>query len=367
MTELEISIAKLIGRRYAVLVGTGTAALKRAFQALGIGNGDEVIIPSIVCYAVPFAALYAGAQPTFCDVRPETLNIDPQSMQKAINKRTKAVVAVHLFGYPCEIDSIKEIADSHGIHVIEDFAQGFGLRHEAKNLGSSGTISISSFGSNKIIDAGGGGVLLTDESDVAERARNEANQLPAKMAHGFSYYYGLYRTTFGFLKAIDGPFVHWRRIAPRLSGFLQPLFLFRLPDNQEARIRDRIQLIEDIVKRRQENAFFWRENLTHVGLRHLRYDWRTPHALTYYTCILNELLVTQIISRWRRGPVKSLYPPMHRVFSSRISLPVSEGLDGRLINFPVAQELSLADLGKMRDKILKRLDVVTASSPVGTD
>jgi dTDP-4-amino-4,6-dideoxygalactose transaminase len=355
MTELEISLAKFIGRRHAIQVGTGTTALTLALLALGIGRGDEVVIPSIVCYAVPFAALYAGARPTFCDVSPETLNLDPQSLQKAITKRTKAIVAVHLFGYPCEIDVIKQIAYSNGIHLIEDFAQGFGIKHNGAYLGTSGTVSVCSFGTNKIIDAGGGGVLLTDNNEITEHARSLVDHLPAKMVHGYSYYYEFYRALFGFLKAIDGPTVHWRKIAPNLSGFFRALFQFRLAAPQEKRIFDRIQTIDDVVSRREENVYFWRDNLAHARLQHLHYDWSTPHALTYFTCVLNGLWVTQVISRWRRGPVRSVYPPMHRVFSSRIPLTVSDGLDGRLINFPVSPELSVETLREMRDMIFKRL------------
>jgi dTDP-4-amino-4,6-dideoxygalactose transaminase len=356
MTKLETLVANYIGSRYAIQVGTGTAALTLALKALGIGKGHEVIVPSIVCYSVPFAVLYSGAEPIFCDVDPMTLNIDPESLHSVINNRTKAIIAVHLFGYPCNIKKIKEIADSHQLYLIEDFAQGFGGRLDEKYLGSFGVISITSFGKDKILDAGGGGIILTNEPDLARQTKKYADILPFVPNKKIQLYRRFYTAIFGLLKVIDGDQVKWRKLARKIANIFQPLFLYRLSAFQEERIIAQLSAIEDVLTKRYSYAKFWKETLQHPMLTHLGYELKSDIAYMKYTCILNGLLSTDLLKPWDRGPITTLYPPMHLVFSKSTKLPIAESVAGRLINFPTSPVYSLADLKALKQRFIYMLN-----------
>jgi len=356
MTEFEASLTDLIGRRYAVQVGTGTGALTLALLSLGVGKGHEVIVPSIVCYSVPFAVLYTGARPIFCDVCPNTLNMDPQSVVSAINDRTKAIIAVHLFGYPCDIRRLEEIANSYGLYLIEDFAQGFGGKYDGRYLGAYGVVSITSFGKDKIIDAGGGGILLTDEVDIAAKARELLNGLPAKKKYSVLTYQGLYRLVFGSLKLIDGDIIKWRRTVRKIATLFRPLFLFQLSDSQAIKIQGRLQNLHDIIARRYENAMALREMLPHSLVMHLDYQMRPDVAYMKYTVILKEAMASVLCKRWSTRPITALYPPMHQIFAPRSTLPVADKLAGHLVNFPVSPAYSLADIRMLAKQATQRLD-----------
>jgi perosamine synthetase len=169
--EFEKQFAIYIGAKHAIGVTSGTAALHIAVQALGIGKGDEIIVPAITVVSTPYAALYNGATPVFADVEADTLCLDPKDFERKITKRTKAVIPVHLGGHTADMDKIMRIARKHKIFVIEDCANALGARYKGKHVGVFGIINCFSFEAKKNITTGDGGMLTTNNAKLAEKLR----------------------------------------------------------------------------------------------------------------------------------------------------------------------------------------------------
>lgn len=168
--EFENDFAAFIGAPHAVGVGSGTAALQLATEALGISPGAEVIVPAHTYIASALGPLHAGACPAFCDVEPETGLIDLDSAAAAVSDRTEAIVVVHLYGQVCDMDAVARFASRHGIAVIEDAAQAHGARWRERRAGSFGDASCFSFYPSKNLGAlGDGGMVCCRDSEVAER------------------------------------------------------------------------------------------------------------------------------------------------------------------------------------------------------
>jgi perosamine synthetase len=169
--EFENAFAKYCGVKHGVAANSGTAALHLALASLNIKRGDEVITTPLSCVATTNPVLYLDAEPVFVDVDPETLNIDPALVEKKITRKTSAILPVHLFGHPVDLDPLMEIAEKHGIPVIEDAAQAHGARYKGKKVGAFGRISCFSFYADKGITTVEGGMSLTDNSELAEKMR----------------------------------------------------------------------------------------------------------------------------------------------------------------------------------------------------
>ena len=171
--EFEKRYAEWQGSKYAISVATGTAALHTALSALGIGPGDEVIVPSYTFIATSFSVVQAGAIPRFADVNLEDHCISVESAEKLVTKRTKAIIPVHLYGNVCDMDPIMNFAKKHGLFVIEDNAEAFGGEYKGKKTGTIGHISACSFCQNKTFTTGGeGGMVTTDNEEIAWKARS---------------------------------------------------------------------------------------------------------------------------------------------------------------------------------------------------
>jgi dTDP-4-amino-4,6-dideoxygalactose transaminase len=170
--QFEEQFAQLVGVRHALAVSNATVALHLACLALGIGPGDEVIVPSFSFVATANAVLYTGAQIRFADIiGPQELNISPAEIERLVNPRTKAVIVMHYGGYPCRMPDILEIAERHNLAVIEDSAHAPGATLHARALGAWGDIGCFSFFSNKNLSTGEGGMLVTDRDDIAAKVR----------------------------------------------------------------------------------------------------------------------------------------------------------------------------------------------------
>ncbi|MFH0750161.1 MAG: DegT/DnrJ/EryC1/StrS family aminotransferase [Candidatus Gottesmanbacteria bacterium] len=166
----EIEFSRYIKTRYGSATNSGTAALHLAVVALGIGKGDEVLIPALTIASCYFAVWYAGATVIPVDIDPETYTINPVLIEKSITKKTRAVMPVHLYGHPCDMDPIMQIAKKHNLYVIEDAAEAHGAEYKGRKVGAFGDISIFSFYANKIVTCGEGGMLLTNNKSIYERA-----------------------------------------------------------------------------------------------------------------------------------------------------------------------------------------------------
>lgn len=155
--KFEEKFARYIGAKKAVSTQSGTAALHIALYELGIGEGDEVIVPALTFIATINPILYVGATPVIVDVSPKTWNIEAEEIEKVITKKTKALIPVHLYGNPCNLDEIIEIAKEHNLFVIEDATESLGASYKGRQTGTFGDFGCFSFNGNKLITTGGRG------------------------------------------------------------------------------------------------------------------------------------------------------------------------------------------------------------------
>jgi dTDP-4-amino-4,6-dideoxygalactose transaminase len=168
----ETACAEYLGSRFALAVANGTTALQLALAATGVGPGDEVVLPSLNFVAAANAVSHTGARPVFCDIRgDDDLNLDPASLEAAVTPATKVLLLLHYGGYPCDVDAVRELAESRGLTVIEDSAHAIGATLDGRSCGTFGLAGCFSFFSNKNLPVGEGGLLVTDDEEAYSRAR----------------------------------------------------------------------------------------------------------------------------------------------------------------------------------------------------
>ncbi len=182
VTRFETTFARYIGTRYAVAVNNGTSALHAALLAAGVSPEDEVIVPSFTFVATAEAVALTGARPVFVDIDAQSYCLDPDEVRGAINERTKAIIPVHLYGLPADMDPIKEVAHDHGMLVIEDAAQAHGAEYGGRKAGALGDMACFSFYGSKNMTTGEGGMITTN-------SREFANALGLIRNHGEEKYY----------------------------------------------------------------------------------------------------------------------------------------------------------------------------------
>ena len=165
----ENQFSEYIGVAHSAAVSNGTVAIHLCLLALGIGPGDEVIVPTFTYIASVNAITYTGAKPVFVDSLKDTWQIDPEDIKRKITSKTKAIMAVHLFGLPCEMDSLQTICNNHGLFLIEDCAEALGTYYKKNHVGTFGDISSFSFFGNKTITTGEGGMVVTNNPDLHDK------------------------------------------------------------------------------------------------------------------------------------------------------------------------------------------------------
>jgi perosamine synthetase len=229
--EFEKRIATLCGVKHAVAVSNGTVALYIGLKVLGVGEGDEVIVPDFSFIASANSVTLAGATPVFVDVDEKTFNIDLESTQRAITKRTKAIMPVHIYGQAADMDRIGEIAGKHNLYLVEDAAQGIGVKFNGKPVGSFGDIGCISFYADKTLTTGEGGMILTNDAKLAEQAVLMKNQ--------------------GRLRA--GSYIH-----PHIG------YNFRLSDLQAAIGLAQLSKLSTMIEMKKRNEKLYRQGLAEV-------------------------------------------------------------------------------------------------------
>lgn len=172
----EESIAKFVGTKYAVATSSGTAGLHVSLVAMGIKPGDEVITSPFSFVASANTIIYTGAKPVFVDIDPITLNIDPQKIKGAITSKTKAILPVHIFGYPIDYEAISKIAKNHNLKIIEDACESLGAKYKDKMVGNFGNLCVFAFYPNKQITTGEGGMIVTNDHDQYMLLKSLVNQ-----------------------------------------------------------------------------------------------------------------------------------------------------------------------------------------------
>ena len=193
VTEFEDLFSSYCNREYGISTTSGTTALHLALKAIGVGDGDEVIIPTLTNAACAFAVRYCGADPVLVDIDSETWCMAPEEIEAAITDRTAAIMPVHLYGHPVDMEPILELASEYDLRVIEDAAEAHGAEYRGQRAGNIGDIGCFSFYANKLITTGEGGMVVTDDEAVAERAehlKDLAYSQPERYIHdavGFNY------------------------------------------------------------------------------------------------------------------------------------------------------------------------------------
>jgi len=200
--RFEQQVASYVGSKYAVATANGTSALHVALKLVGVDQESEVITQPLTFIATANAISYCGAEPIFIDVDRETMGLSAEKLEaflfsstymndvgECVNQKTKkvikAVVPMHTFGHPCDIEKIVEVSERYGIKVVEDAAESLGSRYHGKHTGTFGTLGVFSFNGNKIITSGGGGMIVTDDEELAKRAKHITTT--AKLPHPYEY------------------------------------------------------------------------------------------------------------------------------------------------------------------------------------
>jgi dTDP-4-amino-4,6-dideoxygalactose transaminase len=275
----EQEFAQFAGCRHAIALANGTVALETALKALGVGPGDEVITTSRTFIASASCAVAVGARPVTVDVDRESQNLTVETLRPMITPRTKAIVAVHLAGWPCEMDGIMQLAREHGLKVVEDCAQAQGARYKGKPVGSIGDVAAFSFCQDKIMTTGGeGGMLTTSDSKLWERAWSYKD-------HGKSY---------------DAVYNRRRRIGFR---WLHESFgtNARMTEVQSAIGRVALKKVPGWVQTRRRYAAVFNERLaTLSGLRVAKPPAHSYHAYyKYYAFVRSE----RLLPGWNRNRI----------------------------------------------------------------
>jgi len=192
IAKFEEMFSKACNAKYGVACSNGTTALHLALASLGIGKGDEVIVPDFSIIALANSVLYTGAIPVFVDSEIETWNIDPERIEEKITGKTKAIIAMHTYGCPADMDRISKIARKHNLKVVEDAAEAHFATYKGRSTGTLGDVGCFSFYANKIVTTGEGGMVVTNNKEIADKARLLRNHafIEPRFVHydmGFNY------------------------------------------------------------------------------------------------------------------------------------------------------------------------------------
>ncbi|MEW5847156.1 MAG: DegT/DnrJ/EryC1/StrS family aminotransferase [Myxococcota bacterium] len=235
--RFEDAFAARVGRRHAIAVCNGSLALDAAVAALQLGPGDEVILPTLTIISCAAAVVRSGATPVLVDVDPVTWNMDARAAERAITPRTRAIMPVHLYGLPVDMDPLFDLARRHNLRLIEDAAEMHGQTYRGRACGSLGDISVFSFYANKHVTTGEGGMLLTDDDALAERCRSLRNLCfvpPRRFVHeelGWNLRMSNLLAAVGLaqLEQLDGFVERKRRMGARYSELLGGVPRLQLP------------------------------------------------------------------------------------------------------------------------------------------
>jgi len=341
--EFEEAVAEFSGTAHAVAVNSGTAALHAAAFALGIGPGDEVIVPPMTFAASSNCILYLGGTPVFVDVEPDTLNIDPQKIEAAITDKTKAIIAVDFAGQPCNHDAIRAIADRHGLAVIQDAAHSFGTAYKGQPVGRQNELTTFSFHPVKPITTGEGGMIVTDNTEYAEAMRK-------LRSHGISADHRQ--------RAEKGT---WHYEMTDLG------FNYRISDIQCALGLSQLRKLPEWIKRRQEIARHYDEAFGELPIEPLVTRPENSHAYHIYVVRFPERSRVFTALRKEGIGVNVHYIPvhLHPYYQQHLGTgpglcPVAEAAYEKIISLPVFPRMTDADI---EDVITAVRKIVSTTQP----
>jgi perosamine synthetase len=324
--DFEQQFAAYCGLRYGVATFNGTVALHLLAATLNLGPGDEVIMPSLTYVATANAMRYTGATPVFIDSERETWNIDPNAVEVAITPRTRAIIAVHLYGHPADMDPLQAIAAKHGLWLLEDAAEAHGALYKGRRVGSLSDAAIFSFYGNKIITTGEGGIIVTNNQAWAERAFFLENQ-------------GRYP---------ENPYWH-----PELA------YNYRMTNIQAAIGLAQLERIDEMLAIRCRNAAHYSRRLAEVPGLTLPpcMPWASNVYWMYSVLVEDDFGLSRddLGVKLRQAGIETrpFFYPVHALpmYNTGQSLPVAEELSRRGLNLPSGATLMAEQIDYVCDTI----------------
>lgn len=319
----EGEVARYLGVKHAIGVNSGTDALIIALRSAGIGPGDEVITSGFTFFATAEAISLIGATPVFADIDEATFNLDPKDLARRITTKTKAIIPVHLFGQPADLKPFLDLADQHGIPVIEDAAQAFGGDYRGKKLGTLGDLGSFSFFPSKNLGAfGDAGLITTDDDSLAEIARMLGE-------HGSK-----------------------RRYHNEMLGYNS-----RLDSIQAAILRTKLQYVDERNRSRREVAKRYNEGFVGVkGLSTPVEGPNGPHVYHQYTIRIEGGIRDRVQAELAEQGISTMvyYPilvPHLKVYSMKVRLPVAEKATTEVLSLPIWPEMDTAIQARVVDSV----------------
>lgn len=328
IAAFEDRFAQFCGARHGVAVNNGTAALHLALAALGVGPGDEVLIPALTFVATANAVTYVGARPVLVDVSPDHWCMETAELSKRLSPQTKAIIAVHLYGHPCDMDAILAFAEEHGLLVIEDAAEAHGARVRGRRVGALGHVGCFSFYGNKIVTTGEGGMCVTNDAALADRMQ--------------------------YLKG------HGMR-PERRYWHEEVAFNYRMNNLQAALGLAQMGKVEAMIATKRRVASYYQDRLAPLeaaGVLRLptEMDWAESVYWLYSIVVEeSETGAAGLALRLRELGIETrpLFVPMHRLppYRDSAAYPVAERLSERGLSLPSGVRLSAADLDRVSDAV----------------
>lgn len=333
VAKFEEEFAEYINAEYGIAVSNGTVALHLALVALNVGPADEVIIPTLTMIAAANAVVYTGAKPVLVDSEPTTWNIDPEEIEKKITKKTKAIMLVHLYGHPANMDTIVKIAEDYDLYVIEDAAEAHGAEYNGKKVGAIGDIGCFSFYANKIITTGEGGILVTNNRKIAEKVRNLHN-----LAYNIERRQWLIHDEIGYN--------------------------YRMTNMQAAIGVAQLERIDTFIKTHRENAQLYNQLLKKVpGITLPPEETWAKNVYWMYTVLIDkdgfgvsrDSLMRKL---GKRGiDTRSIFCPIHFQPPYRSEFegecyPIAEDLSNRGVNLPSGNTLTKKQVNEVAEAVL---------------
>jgi len=331
VTEFEDKLRALLGAKHTVAVNSGTAALMASLSALGVGPGDEVILPSFTFLSTANVVLALHAKPVFVDIK-EDYNIDPERVKEAMTKRTKAIIPVHLYGYPADLDEIQETARSHSVPVVEDAAESIGATYRGKQTGSTSDFGCFSMYATKVVTSGEGGAIATDDDELAHKARLIRN-------HGALHGYDT-----------------------RMLGYN-----FRMPEILAALASVQMNKLQRFIEARRRNAAYLNERI--AKLNRVSFTQDSPdraHSFYLYTVRVDEGRDRILRALNGKGIGAAVYfkMPIHmtplydKLGYSKARLPRCEEASRKVLSLPVHPALTESELERVASEFAREASTI---------
>jgi len=310
VAEFEKAVAAYVGAKHGIATTSCTTGLHLALATIGVGPGDEVIVPSFTFIASANAILYTGATVVFCEIDPRTFNADPADIEKRITKKTKAIMPIDQIGLGCDIDAINGIAKRHSVDVVEDAAPTIGGTYKGRRVGSNAHQTVFSFHPRKVITTGEGGMITTDDEALADKARK-------LRAHAMS------------VSDLD----RHKADKPILEEYSELGFNYRMTDIQASIGLVQIRRLDELLKIRVAKADRYGREL--ADLKKVRTPFTPPYATHTYQSYCLDLdasidrddLMARLLRRGvatRRGVMASHLEKVYRDRVGKVSLPITE-------------------------------------------